>query len=257
MLSTLYIMLHITPPYWLRSFLQYALLFGLPALWFIRHQHISRAELHLRRPASIRDILFTVAIALLIQAPLMLLSTLSEMFFHNYTADSMSALLAQPLPLILFSTALCPAFFEELACRGIFLSGYRNTHPLLAALLCGIFFGIIHLNMQQWVYAFFFGFIISLLCMTTGSLFLPMLAHFIINAVQLMTAYYRIPLFPNIGVLAAAVCVSLPLIGWMLHRLWHQHRSHMALAPYQKLTFSNMEPFGIAILVFIGVLFLL
>lgn len=260
-LNTLYAAIGITPARWIRSCLLYTLLFGLPTLFFMRRNGMTGRDIGLQRCSSTRTPLKTVMIvtaaiilALVLQAPLTLLSTLSELVFHNYTADAMTTLLDQPLLLSLLGTAVCPAFFEELACRGIFLSGYRRVRPWISAVLCGIFFGILHLNMQQWVYAFAFGFTIALLQLGTGCLWLPILVHFIINATQLICAYTGTTLFPNLLVLIIAFLISLPIIGWLLRVLGVP--SQKPEKHWESLTFSAMKPFLYMILIFIAALLL-
>ena len=257
LLSVTYTTVGMIPPPWLRSCLLYVLLFGIPSFAFMRYCGMTPRSIGLVRPASTRSVIYTLLMAFLIQAPLMLLSSISELLFHNYLEDSISSMLAQPLPLLLLGTAVCPAIFEEITCRGIFLSGYRRTRPLTSALLCGVFFGILHLNMQQWVYAFFFGFVIALWMLAVDSLWLPMLAHFIINGTQLICSYYGIALFPNLLTVVLANLISLPCIYLMLQDLWRRRQISDEPETFEPLTRPLMKPFLITIVIFLVTLLLL
>ena len=96
--------------------------------------------------------------------------------------------------------AVFPAIFEEITCRGIFLSGYRGVNLYTAALLNGLYFGMLHMNMQQFVYAFAFGFLCCLLVIGADSIWASVLAHFIINGVQVTLAYFTTELQSSLSV---------------------------------------------------------
>lgn len=251
-LSILYTILGVLPPRWLRSILQYGLLFGLPSYLFMRRFGLTfKGSLRLVRPSGPLPVLCTILFALCMQPPLMVLSSLSETLFYNHVAASMETALSYPFPLVLLGSAVFPAFFEEWACRGIFLSGYRRAHPLLASLLCGIFFGILHMNMQQFIYAVFFGFGISWLCLVTDCLWLPMLAHLIINTCQLTAAYWGYAIFPSeTAVFIAGLC-CLPILYLLLRAM-----GSLGKAPYDSLK-GQMKPFLLTIVIFVIALLLL
>jgi hypothetical protein len=82
--------------------------------------------------------------------------------------------------------AVIPACIEEFVFRGIFYHSYRKSGILGAALLSGVLFGMLHLNINQFIYAFFIGIIFALLVEATGSMFSSMLAHFAINTYSII-----------------------------------------------------------------------
>lgn len=127
------------------------------------------------------------------------------MIFHNYLNDSIQGYLKEPWWAVLLATALIPAVMEELVCRGVYLSGCRRWNIYGAAALNGVFFGVLHLNPQQAVYAAIFGFSCALITLGADSLWPAMLAHFIINGTQILMAFG-----------AQALAGQDSLLGWLL-----------------------------------------
>ena len=71
---------------------------------------------------------------------------------------------------------------EEFIFRGIFYGSYRRKNVIRAALMSGLLFGITHLNLNQFAYAFAMGVAFCLLYEASGNIVLSMTAHFAINA---------------------------------------------------------------------------
>ncbi|KPU42862.1 CAAX amino terminal protease self- immunity [Oxobacter pfennigii] len=135
---------------------------------------------------SLPDILRVLAITFLIQPLIMGISGLGSLFFPNYlvnfTAEINSSV---SFPFLLMLTALFPALFEEFCMRGIVLSGYRGKKLWIAACINGLLFAVLHLNIQQGLYAFVLGFIFVYLVDAANSIFASITSHFAINASQM------------------------------------------------------------------------
>lgn len=172
--------------------LLYGIQFVLPIVGFcITDRGQSPRELmRLRRPKGYTFVL-TIFFAVAIQPFLMCISSLTSLIFHNYLNDSMVKYMEEPLGITLLAVAVIPAFCEELLCRGIYLSGCKRLNIYLAAILGGIFFGVLHMNPQQAVYAAVFGFLCSMIVMGADSIWPAMLAHLIINGAQILLAYVQ------------------------------------------------------------------
>lgn len=182
---------------WLGSrqlLLRYILLYGLqfvgPIVLYCASERETRPGevLRLRRPTGYTLVL-AIIFAVTIQPLLMCLSSLSSMVFHNYLNESMVRYTQSPLWMSLLATALLPAVCEEMLCRGVYLSGCRRLNVYLAAALNGIFFGILHMNPQQGIYAAVFGFFCALIAIGADSIWPAITAHFLINSMQLILAY--------------------------------------------------------------------
>lgn len=173
--------------------LEYGLFYGLQFLlpilvYFYVTKESPRAALRMRMP-KLYTFVLAFLFALLIQPALMLLSAFSSSLFHNYVDESMVQYLEQPFWISLLCVAVLPALFEELLCRGIFLSGCKDMSIYAAALLCGLFFGMLHMNPQQALYAVVFGAACALLAIGADSVWPAILAHGVINGTQLFLAY--------------------------------------------------------------------
>lgn len=66
------------------------------------------------------------------------------------------------------------------------LAGYENINIRKAALMTGTFFGILHLDGNQLLYAFVLGIIFAYLVRITGSIYSSMICHFTINGTQVL-----------------------------------------------------------------------
>jgi membrane protease YdiL (CAAX protease family) len=118
---------------------------------------------------------------------MMALSALSTVFFPNDISEMVTDMASESgMTLNLIAIGVMPALLEELIFRGIILRGYRGVRLVTAAFVNGIFFAVMHLGPQQFLYAFMLGFIFVLLVHYTKSIFAPMLAHFTINATQML-----------------------------------------------------------------------
>lgn len=86
--------------------------------------------------------------------------------------------------------ALIPCLVEEIIFRGvIYYAGYRGVSPVKGMFLCGLLFGLLHLNINQFSYAFVLGVVLCLAVEATGSLVSAMLMHFTLNANSTILTY--------------------------------------------------------------------
>lgn len=146
---------------------------------------------------SIGDIGLIIVIAFLCQPVATFLSLLTSMFFNNIVNDVFKQLSNVSYPVQLGLIALTPAICEEMTMRGIVLSGYRKISNFKAALMTGLLFGILHMNMQQFLYAFILGILLAYLVLITNSIFASMTCHFMFNAIQVTTANIAYKLVPE------------------------------------------------------------
>ena len=88
--------------------------------------------------------------------------------------------------------AILPAICEELAFRGYILNGLlKRFRPRSAILLTSFLFALFHMNVFQFLPAFFLGVILGLLTVRSRSLFPAMIFHFLYNAVLLSSPALR------------------------------------------------------------------
>ncbi len=123
-----------------------------------------------------------------IQPFLSLINVLSQIFFENQIAGTINSMLELPLWLLLVLVAVLPAINEEFVMRGILLTNYEHVPLVKAALMNGLFFGMLHLNGNQFTYAFVMGIMLFVLVKITGSIYASMIVHFIVNGTQMVLA---------------------------------------------------------------------
>lgn len=112
-----------------------------------------------------------------------LLNAFSMLFVDNTVLTMTPMFLQVSFPVMLFLMAVMPACIEELVFRGITYGGYRRSGTkFMAVMLSALMFGLMHMNLNQALYAFVLGILLALLFEATGSIFATMLFHFIYNA---------------------------------------------------------------------------
>lgn len=144
---------------------------------------------------------YTIIFTLLSMPLTTLINAISMLFVDNTILSMTEVILELPFLLMLFLMAIVPACCEELVFRGITYGGYRkNGTKFMAVMLSALMFGLMHMNLNQALYAFAIGIFLALLMEATGSVWPTMLFHFIYNAQScclmffmdaLMPAYYQ------------------------------------------------------------------
>lgn len=93
--------------------------------------------------------------------------------------------------------AVGPAVGEELFCRGFLGRGLVARHGRAAGVaITSLLFGIMHIIPAQAAYAAVLGILLHLLALSGQSLWLPMIAHFLNNALSVMASCEDSPLRP-------------------------------------------------------------
>lgn len=80
-----------------------------------------------------------------------------------------------------FLVAILPAIGEETAHRGLLLKGMSSMGIIKALLFSSLFFGLMHLNINQFFYATVLGFIMGLAVLMSKNIFPGIIIHFMNN----------------------------------------------------------------------------
>lgn len=132
----------------------------------------------------------TVLLAFLIQPVLRFVNALSLCFTDNQTSDMILEISETiPFPVGLLLVAVLPAMVEEIIFRGAVYRSYKNASPGKAVLLSAFLFGLLHGNLNQFMYAFVMGIIFAFLIEASGSIVSSMIVHFITNAISVCSIY--------------------------------------------------------------------
>lgn len=111
----------------------------------------------------------------------------------GFKLDSFSALNFDNVGMLfvnIFLVALLPALCEELVFRGVVMNGLKKFKPAVMMILSGLLFAIMHLNIEQSVYQFVLGMVLSGVVMISGSIVSSMILHFFNNAIVLISNYF-------------------------------------------------------------------
>jgi len=131
-------------------------------------------------------LLFTICIM-----PFMsFINALSLTVTTNQAVADLYGLAQMSLPVALLCTAVVPAVLEETVYRGVFYQEYRQISVGRGILLSGLLFGLMHLNLNQFSYAFAMGCVFALVVEVTDSILSTMIIHGVINASSTFMTYF-------------------------------------------------------------------
>ncbi len=89
--------------------------------------------------------------------------------------------------------AILAPIVEEVVFRGFLFAGLRKYLNLrIAVLASGALFGALHFQLYAFPVLFLLGVLLALLYYRTGSLWMPILMHFCINAVAIVAQYFAL-----------------------------------------------------------------
>lgn len=131
------------------------------------------------RPGTIAlTVLFTFMIMPLVS----LINVFSQLFTTNAAVEMSADFMDMPVVMTVFMVGFFGPFCEEFTFRGIIFGGLRKHGVVFAAaVISGLYFGLMHLNLNQLSYALMLGVIFSLLVEATGSIWGSVIAHAVLN----------------------------------------------------------------------------
>lgn len=167
------------------------ILLGLPAVLYLIFQEKPNKEKVRFHLLSWKAVVLLFIIAIALEMVTIEINIATSFIFSNYTTDVITGdVLSSSLLLSIICIAVLPAVFEELSFRGAFFQEYRAAYGAWPGiLLSGFLFGIYHMNMRQFVYAFLCGIFFALLIEATDSIAASMLLHFLMNLISCLAIY--------------------------------------------------------------------
>lgn len=143
-----------------------------------------------------RPVNFLMAVIVLVCSypVIVVLNMLSMFFVENAVQNSVvSLLMTTNFPVMLLIMAVLPAFSEEFVFRGFLYHTYRRTSPLAGIILSALFFALMHGNFNQIPYAFFLGLVMALMVEATGSIWISIFMHFLLNGFNAFVSWLMKP----------------------------------------------------------------
>ena len=230
-------------------------------------------------PLDLANVAIIIGIALFIQPAMMFVSGFAGLFFPNVISEVVVGFMDYPFWLVVLAIAVTPAIIEEIVFRGYIQTQYEGFGIKKAAIISGLFFGIIHMNMQQFFYAFIAGIVFAYIVYYTKSIISGMLAHFVMNGSQLvllraaliaeseMAEIYDAVAMPEITPLFAIIAVGIfalfttPPAILLLKKLIsrckkiHDFEVSASAAPLNPIIYN--KPFGDPFLIAVVVIYVL
>ena len=132
-----------------------------------------------------------VAIVFISVGTITAMSYLNSWFlpFVSYTGGGVDLSKPYKVVLLVFSSAVIPAFSEELLFRGVILSNLKPYGKGMAVVVSALLFGLMHMNVFQFMYATAAGIVLGLVYVKINSLWLCILIHFCNNLFSVLVNY--------------------------------------------------------------------
>lgn len=111
-----------------------------------------------------------------------LANMISMLFVENALTDVSEVIIQNNFWLNLLFIAVVPALSEEFAFRGVIFHTLKKHGKWFAVVCSALFFGMMHLNFNQFSYTFVIGMVMALAVLATGSIWGSVLVHLTLNA---------------------------------------------------------------------------
>lgn len=142
-----------------------------------------------RLPLAAVPLLILLAYCIL---PLITLVNLVSMLIgkENAAASLLVPIKQLPLWVSLLCISVLPGILEEFIFRGLIYGAYRRRRVWGAIFVSALLFGLMHMNLNQFCYAFVMGVMFCLLYEGTGSILASMLVHAVYNGNSVILMYW-------------------------------------------------------------------
>lgn len=165
----------------------------IPAVLFVfiyKGKGERKENLHLKG-MKIPTVLLLMVIAFLCLPILATVNAFSMLFTENVTVSLMDNVVPDHSYLFLvFVIAITPALMEEFVYRGTLFGEFQKSGLWKGILLSALLFGLMHMNLNQMLYATVFGIFMAAAVELTGSLFASVLMHGLINGLSITSSYF-------------------------------------------------------------------
>lgn len=123
-----------------------------------------------------------ILFSFLIMPLISLINVFSQLFTTNTAVEMSGEFIEMPVVLTVFIVGFFGPFCEEFTFRGVIFGGFKkHGYVFAAAVLSGLYFGLMHLNLNQFSYALILGVVFCMLVEATGSIWGSVTAHAVIN----------------------------------------------------------------------------
>lgn len=158
------------------------LLMLIPTLVFLAILNEDVSESMRIHKVKLTTLLLTVPFIYLIMPLMAMCNALTMLVTDNIVASVQDSIVSDKFIVMFFIIAVFGPFVEEAVFRGAIYYGLRKSRRLKAAIFIqAVMFGLMHMNLNQFLYAFVIGLFLGVLSEITGSILPSFLGHMIIN----------------------------------------------------------------------------
>lgn len=165
-----------------------------PFFYFIsqnKKKHPMELSLIMPTPYPAIKLAAIVVAGMAVIIPIAYLNSLLFPISYDTTSELFSFDFSKPYKVVLcfISTALVPAFAEELLFRGLIISNIKPYGKNSAVLISAVAFGLMHQNPAQILYAMAAGIVFGLIYVETDSIWCCIVLHFMNNLTSVIQNY--------------------------------------------------------------------
>ncbi len=165
----------------------------LPGILYLVMQGRSVKESFPVKPLTWKTWLLLIPFVVCVDKIAEFINVVSQLFSTNMVGSHMAELIMQyPFPVAFFVIAVTPAICEEWVFRGMLSHGYRKTNVGISIVLTAFLFGIMHMNLNQFSYAFVLGLVFALINEVTGSVLPSVFMHLYINGRSVVVLFFSV-----------------------------------------------------------------
>lgn len=172
------------------------------------------------RKIKIGTVFMAILLSYLVTPVVSFVNVLSQLFVSNTMVQASDSLLEGSQIMVLFLAGIYGPLCEEIVFRGIFNNGYvKISSPMKAALVSGLLFGLMHMNLNQACYAFVLGLIFAIINRASGSIFTSAIIHMAINTSNMLMLMVVNAAYSKLGISIADAAESTRTESGMIYML--------------------------------------
>ena len=150
-------------------------------IWMLIHNASFRRDLGFKK-IKVSTILMTILLSYLLSPLISLVNVLSQLYSDNTVLGFSADMIDMNVFVLVLIVGFFGPFCEEFIFRGIIGQSMKRFGSVLAtALVSGLYFGLMHLNFNQFCYAFVLGVIFQIVNYASGSVYTSMIMHTVFN----------------------------------------------------------------------------
>ncbi|MCL2285723.1 MAG: CPBP family intramembrane metalloprotease [Firmicutes bacterium] len=200
------------------------------------------------QPLDKLNFIYIFFISILAIPALMFISGVTSQFLDNEVAEVLAAFTGagHSWLMLMLAIAVTPAIVEEIVFRGYIQSTTSGTIRKVA-LFNGLLFGLMHLNLHQFLYTFILGIVFAYMVYYTRSIWTAVFSHFIVNGVNVSLMYWVMHSYEYLPETADQT------ISQMVYQAIAEIDPALAQSAYEFLNNINIELFVIGVVGFLAI----